>query len=67
MMGMFEKSPILSKEVAAILCKENTTFKFNPAPHFGCVWKAGIKSTKYHLKQIIGDTIMTFSEMSTLR
>lgn len=62
------KSSILSLEVAAILGQENTTFNLNPpaAPHFGGIWKACVKSTKYNLKRVIGDTFMTFSDMSTL-
>lgn len=36
------------------------------SPHFGGLWEAGVKSAKYHLKRVIGDTTLTFEEFSTL-
>jgi hypothetical protein len=30
------------------------------------LWEAGVKSTKYHLKRIVGDTSLTFEELSTV-
>lgn len=61
----------VSKELgnlATILAKDGTQWKFNlpSAPHFGGKWEAGVKSVKYHLKRIIGDTLLTYEEMSTL-
>lgn len=41
---------------------------FNPpaSPHFGGLWEAGVKSMKYHLRRVLGNTICTFEECSTL-
>lgn len=36
------------------------------APHFGGLWEAGVKSTKAHVKKVIGSTKLTFKEMATL-
>jgi len=36
------------------------------APHFGVKWEAGVKSVKFHLKRIIGDTLLTYEEFTTL-
>ncbi|KYQ57720.1 hypothetical protein ALC60_03312 [Trachymyrmex zeteki] len=36
------------------------------APHFGGIWEAAVKSTKLHLKRIVGDTPLTFEEMYTV-
>uniref|UniRef100_A0AAR5NZ00 DUF5641 domain-containing protein n=1 Tax=Dendroctonus ponderosae TaxID=77166 RepID=A0AAR5NZ00_DENPD len=36
------------------------------SPHFGGLWEAGIKSSKYHLKRVVGNSILTFEELSTL-
>ncbi|XP_059217632.1 uncharacterized protein LOC131994772 [Stomoxys calcitrans] len=36
------------------------------SPHFGGLWEAAVKFMKYHLKRIIGETKMTYEEMSTL-
>ncbi|GFW13334.1 integrase catalytic domain-containing protein [Trichonephila clavipes] len=41
---------------------------FSPpvSPHFGGLWEAGVKSIKYHLKRVNGNTNLTFEEFSTL-
>ncbi|GFW89683.1 integrase catalytic domain-containing protein [Trichonephila clavipes] len=31
-------------------------------PHMGGLWEAGIKSTKYHLKRVVGETKLTDEE-----
>ncbi|KXJ71468.1 hypothetical protein RP20_CCG020481 [Aedes albopictus] len=35
------------------------------SPHFGGIWEAGVKSMKYHLKRVVGETRLTFEEMTT--
>lgn len=41
---------------------------FNPpsAPHFNGLSEAGIKSTKHHLKRVVGDQVLTFEELTTV-
>ncbi|XP_071573943.1 uncharacterized protein [Temnothorax nylanderi] len=35
------------------------------SPHLGGLWKAGVKSCKYHLKRVMGNTLFTFEELTT--
>ncbi|XP_072403037.1 uncharacterized protein [Diabrotica undecimpunctata] len=36
------------------------------SPHFGGLYEAGIKSSKNHLKRVVGNNILTFEELSTV-
>ncbi|XP_011166516.2 uncharacterized protein LOC105200583 [Solenopsis invicta] len=36
------------------------------SPHMGGLWEAGVKSCKYHLKRVMGNTLFTFEELSTV-
>lgn len=66
-----ELQQILKKhtaEAAATAVHQSTQWHFIPpaAPHFGGLWEAGVKSTKYHLKRIIGDGRCTYEELTTI-
>lgn len=58
----------VAMEIKEWLNNQSVTWHFIPphAPNFGGLWEAGVKSTKFHLKRIIGDSTLTFEEMSTL-
>lgn len=48
---------------------EKIKFSFIPAyaPHFGGLWEsAGIRSAKFHIKKCLGNSNLTFEELSTL-
>lgn len=55
-------------ELAHLLAADGTEWKFNPpsAPHFGGKWEAAVKSAKFHLRRLLGDTVLTYEEFSTL-
>ena len=36
------------------------------SPHFGGLWEAAVKSTKTHLRRVVGDVKLTFEELSTI-
>ncbi|CAK1596633.1 unnamed protein product [Parnassius mnemosyne] len=68
-----------SKEIASFLSNHTGTisdfatqegFKFvfipSYAPHFGGIWEAGVKSAKFHIKRVMGNSHLTFEELSTL-
>ncbi|XP_018405946.1 PREDICTED: uncharacterized protein LOC108782223 [Cyphomyrmex costatus] len=35
------------------------------SPHFGGLWEAGVKATKYHLKRVAGNALLTYEEFCT--
>lgn len=58
----------LPEELLKILSTEGTQWHFIPpaTPNFGGLWEAGVKSTKYHLKRLLNNRIVTYEELSTL-
>jgi len=65
---LFAASTREGRIIAEEMANSRVTWRFNPpaAPHFGGLWEAVVKSTKYHLRRVLGDTILTFEEMTTL-
>lgn len=43
-------------------------WKFIPpnSPHWGGLWEAGIKSTKFHLRRLLGRAVLTFEQVLTI-
>lgn len=54
--------------ISNFLLGMNTRWHFIPpsAPNFGGLWEAAVKSTKYHLRRVLGNTTLNFEEMTTL-
>lgn len=59
-------APVVS--VNDFACAEGINFKFSPAysPHFGGIFEAGVKSSKYHLKRVSEKASLTFEELTTI-
>ncbi|XP_015123379.1 uncharacterized protein LOC107045577 [Diachasma alloeum] len=57
-----------NQRIQAALATNGTQWSFSPprAPHFGGKWEAAVKSTKYHLKRVLGKTTLTFEELNTI-
>ena len=55
-------------ELQGLIANDGTQWRFNPpsAPHFGGKWEATVKSSKHHLRRVIGDAILTYEEFSSL-
>jgi len=49
-----------------LLATERVEWHFNPpsAPHFGGKWEAAVKSVKFHLRRVVGETILTYEDFS---
>ncbi|KAL0870369.1 hypothetical protein ABMA27_005379 [Loxostege sticticalis] len=56
------------KPVCDYTSSEGIIMRFIPAysPNFGGLWEAGVKSSKFHLKRIAGNSNLTFEELTTL-
>lgn len=56
------------EKVSNFLIQDKIKWHFIPAksPHMGGLWEAAVKSSKYHLKRILGNTSVTYEEMYTL-
>lgn len=58
----------VSADLLDDISKQGSEWHFIPpaSPHFGGLWEAGIKSIKHHLKRVVGDSTLTFEELSTV-
>ncbi|XP_047541815.1 uncharacterized protein LOC125074530 [Vanessa atalanta] len=63
-----EEKTKFKPELAQYLATNGTQWNFIPprAPNFGGLWEAGIKSTKFHLKRVVGNSTLTYEEMATV-
>lgn len=53
--------------IIAKLADDNINWHFIPprSPHFGGIWEAAVKSTKHHLRRIVGTASLSYEEMYT--
>jgi len=63
---MYNDSQVQS-EIKNFLRELEISWSFIPlnAPHFGGLWKAAVKSAKYHMTRIMGKAHLIFEEMQT--
>ncbi|XP_015119042.1 uncharacterized protein LOC107042495 [Diachasma alloeum] len=57
-----------NQRVQAALATHGTQWSFSPprVPHFGGKWEAAVKSTKHHLKRVLGSTTLTYEELNSM-
>ncbi|GFY29282.1 integrase catalytic domain-containing protein [Trichonephila clavipes] len=57
-----------NEAISYYLSKSSIDWHFIPpsSPHFEGIWESGIRSVKFHLKRVFGETILTFEELTTL-
>ncbi|XP_072946166.1 uncharacterized protein [Epargyreus clarus] len=58
----------LPGEIAALLTLESTKWHFLPphSPNFGGLWESGVRSTKTHLRKVVGNNTLTYEELATV-
>ena len=58
----------ITSEVSDFCSTQGIQWKFIPerAPHFGGLWEAAVKSMKFHFKRVVGETKLTFEELTTV-
>ncbi|XP_037821181.1 uncharacterized protein LOC119610139 [Lucilia sericata] len=58
----------LPNDLRQALSLNCTNWHFIPpaSPNFGCLWEAGVKSVKHHLKRITNNRLLSFEELVTL-
>ncbi|XP_063994272.1 uncharacterized protein LOC135171574 [Diachasmimorpha longicaudata] len=57
-----------NQQIQAALATNGTQWSFSPprAPHFGGKWEAAVKSTKHHLKRVLGPSTYTYEELNSV-
>ncbi|XP_050313689.1 uncharacterized protein LOC126748481 [Anthonomus grandis grandis] len=64
----FFKNSDNSSKLETFTATQGIEFKFIPprSPHWGGIWESAIKSVKYHIKRLIGESRMTYEQFSTI-
>ncbi|KAL0901649.1 hypothetical protein ABMA27_006857 [Loxostege sticticalis] len=58
----------LSEELGKLLTLERTRWHYivPHGPNFSGLWEAGVRCVKSHLKRVVGDSTLTYEELSTV-
>jgi len=64
----FLKNGKTQEDLIEFSTQHSITFHFNPAyaPHQGGLWEAAVKSMKYHLRRVVGESVLTIEDYNTI-
>lgn len=59
---------LFDAQIQTTLANRGTTWHFSPplSPHFNGLAESAIRSVKHHLRRVIGDSTLTYEEMTTV-
>ncbi|XP_076660082.1 uncharacterized protein LOC143363371 [Halictus rubicundus] len=63
----FVRSQSINNSIANTLANESIQWHVIPprSPHFGGLWEAAVKSLKFHMTRIIGETLLSYEALLT--
>ncbi|XP_076660824.1 uncharacterized protein LOC143364275 [Halictus rubicundus] len=63
----FVRSQSTNSNIANTLANENIQWHVIPprSPHFGGLWEAAVKSLKFHMTRVIGETLLSYEALLT--
>ena len=64
----FIRKEVEDSKISKFCSENNIQWSFIPprSPHMGGLWEAGVKSCKFHLKRITGQSMFTFEGLATV-
>ena len=67
-LALYLQEPVTQQSVMNFCSTQGIQWKFNlpSGPHHGSVWENGVRACKHHLKRIVGQSNLTFEEMTTV-
>ncbi|XP_055714731.1 uncharacterized protein LOC129808848 [Phlebotomus papatasi] len=67
-LGKFLANPANQNALIDATSGNSITWHFIPprSPHWGGLWEAAVKTLKYHLNRIMGTTVLTYEELTTV-
>lgn len=62
------KNTVFKNNLQSFSSSQGIDWSFIPpsSPHFGGLWESGIKGVKFHLRRVIGKSVLNFEELYTV-
>ncbi|XP_011173132.1 uncharacterized protein LOC105205463 [Solenopsis invicta] len=65
---LFSETSAIGQAVATAVASDGVEWRYIPprAPNFGGIWESNVKSIKRHLYRVIGDSKLTYEQLTTV-